>query len=287
MINCLFISDFHGAKDKYTFLFEQILKLKPQAVFLGGDLLPHFAGFDEVFNLEREDFLNDFFAIELRRIREILKDEYPTIFLILGNDDPRSLEPAFNKLTDEGLIVYAHGQNTDFMGYNIIGYSFVPPTPFMSMDWEKFDVSRFVDVGCTPPTDGMRSVDVSDYEAGYSTIKDDLQILLDGVETEKSVLLMHTPPYKTKLDRAALDGMTVEHVPLDVHIGSIAVQRLLESTKFHLTLHGHIHESTRITGSWSDVIGETPAFQGATEFGEVSLIRFDLDNPDDAEVIKP
>ena len=38
---CFFVSDLHGKIDRYTKLFEAVASEKPQAVLLGGDLLPH------------------------------------------------------------------------------------------------------------------------------------------------------------------------------------------------------------------------------------------------------
>ena len=99
---------------------------------------------------------------------------------------------------------------------------------------------------------------------------------------ERAVFLFHTPPHETALDRAALDGMMVDYVPLDVHVGSIAVRRFIEARQPLLTLHGHIHESARLTGSWRDKIGETHLFSAAHDGPELALVRFDLENPEDA-----
>ena len=90
--------------------------------------------------------------------------------------------------------------------------------------------------------------------------------------------MFHSPPYQTALDRAALDGRMVDHVPMDVHVGSIAVQRLIEERRPMLTLHGHIHEAPRLTGTWRDQIGRTHAFTAAHDGPELALVRFDLDD---------
>ena len=83
----------------------------------------------------------------------------------------------------------------------------------------------------------------------------------------------------TNLDRAALDGRMVDHVPVDVNVGSIAMRRFIEDRQPLLTLHGHMHESARLTGSWRDVIGGTHCFTGAHDGPELALVRFDLDDP--------
>ena len=99
---------------------------------------------------------------------------------------------------------------------------------------------------------------------------------------EHAVFLFHTPPYHCHLDRAALDGVMVDHVPLDVHVGSIAVQRFIMNKQPLCTLHGHIHESTRITGHWKEKFGRTVAINGSTDNPELSLVKFNALDPDHA-----
>jgi Icc-related predicted phosphoesterase len=94
--------------------------------------------------------------------------------------------------------------------------------------------------------------------------------------------LFHSPPYQTKLDRAALDGKMVDHVPVDVHVGSIAIRRLIEARQPLVTLHGHIHESAELTGSWKDRIGRTHIFSAAHAGPELALVRFDTDDLEQA-----
>jgi len=67
-----------------------------------------------------------------------------------------------------------------------------------------------------------------------------------------------------------------------VHVGSIAVRRFIETRQPHLTLHGHIHESARLTGSWRDRIGRTLLLSAAHDGPELALIRFDLEHPGNA-----
>jgi Icc-related predicted phosphoesterase len=98
----------------------------------------------------------------------------------------------------------------------------------------------------------------------------------------RSVFLFHTPPYGTDLDRADLDGRMVDHVPMDVHVGSIAVKRFVERRQPMVTLHGHIHESTRLTGAWRQRIGRTWAFNAAHDGPELAIVRFDLHRLEEA-----
>lgn len=275
MINCFFTSDLHGKEDRYEKLFLKIREERPAAVFLGGDLLPH--GYS--YKRDVDDFVREFLADSLRGIRDELKSAYPEVFLILGNDDPRVNEKLIEEIEREsGVWRYVHMKYNDFRGYRVFGYAMVPPTPFRLKDWEKYDVSRYVDPGCIHPTDGFRSVK-PEKNLKYATIKRDLESLTEGQDLSKSVFLFHSPPYNTSLDRASLNGQYVDHVPLDVHVGSIAIQRFIEERQPLLSMHGHIHESSRITGQYSDKSGRTIMINGATDSSELCLIRFDLENP--------
>jgi Icc-related predicted phosphoesterase len=113
----------------------------------------------------------------------------------------------------------------------------------------------------------------------------DLTQLAGEEDLSRAVFLFHSPPYGTNLDRAALDGMVIDHVPLDVHIGSIAIKRFIEERRPMITLHGHVHESSRITGSWSEKIGDTWAFNAAIDQKGLSIIKLQIDDPADAERI--
>ena len=103
-------------------------------------------------------------------------------------------------------------------------------------------------------------------------------------DLSRSVFLFHSPPYDTVLDRAALDDMRVDHVPLDVHVGSIAIRRFIYNKQPMITLHGHIHESASITGHWMTKMGNTYALNASYHLKEnLALITFELDKPDKAE----
>ena len=117
----------------------------------------------------------------------------------------------------------------------------------------------------------------------HSAISGDLQKLVGDDDLTRGIFLFHTPPHETALDRAAMDGKTIDHVPLDIHVGSIAVRRFIENRQPLTTLHGHIHESSRMTGRWHDRIGHTYMFNAAHDGPELSVVMFDLENPGDAK----
>lgn len=277
---CFFVTDLHGHKYRYEKLFSSIISQKPKIVFLGGDLLPSFASKEFL----EEDFFDDFLVKTLLEIKSKLKEAYPKIYVIMGNDDPRINEKEILNAEKKGVWEYIHFKKTKYKNYDIYGYSFIPPTPFLLKDWEKYDVSTYVDPGCVHPTEGYRSVK-SDVDIRYSNIKKDIELLIQNEDLSKSIFLFHSPPYKTYLDRAALDNQSIDYVPLDVHVGSIAIKRFIEEKQPYITLHGHIHESSKITGFWNQNIKNTFSCSAAIDEKKLAIISFNLQDISSAKRI--
>ncbi len=271
-MRCLFTSDLHGREERYEALLGAVSAENPDGLFLGGDLFSP--------AVDPEEFLDAHLFGRLRLLRR--EGRAPRCFVILGNDDPRVLEEILTGAEEEGLIEYVHERSVPFGPWFVAGYAFVPPTPFRLKDWEKYDVSRHVDPGCISPEEGSRSVEVPLRDIRYGTIAADLERLAEVSPPERTVYLFHSPPYKTALDRAALDGRMIEHAPLDVHVGSVAIARFIEERRPRLTLHGHVHEAPRLTGRWRERIGETLAFSGCHDGRGIGLVRFDPDHPEEA-----
>ncbi len=273
-LRCFFVSDLHGKISRYQALFSQIKKEKPAAVFLGGDLLPAFGIFQE------GNFFRDYLAVEFQKLRKALGSDYPRVFLILGNDDDRSEETVVISIMKENnLWEYVHNRSVQFDSYTVYGYAFVPPSPFLKKDWERYDISRFIDPGSIAPEEGWHSIQQPLNILEHSTIKKDLDNLTGDDDLSQSIFLFHTPPYQTKLDRAALDGKMIDHVPFDLNVGSIAVKNMIVEREPWLTLHGHIHESARITGFWKDSLNKTTMYSAAHDGPELALVKFDPDFP--------
>jgi len=289
MTSCFFVSDIHGRIDRYEKLFAAIAKERPAAVFLGGDLMPSALMSLTADGVDHPDFVHDFLAKGFIELKKKLGEAYPRVFLILGNDDGRFDEQKIVDAARGGVWEYIHNHSVRLDEFSVYGYAYVPPSPFLLKDWERYDVSRYVDPGCVSPEEGYHSVSAPKHELKYATIQKDLKQLVGEDNLSKAIFLFHTPPYQSKLDRAALDGKMIDHVPLDVYIGSIAVKRFIVARQPAVTLHGHVHESARLTGSWKDKIGETYAFSAAHDGPELALVRFELENPETAtrELLEP
>ncbi len=277
-----FVSDLHGKVDRYNKLFERILDEKPSSVFLGGDILP--SGLQSIASnaIFIHNFIQDFLIQNFLELKRKLTDKYPRVYVIMGNDDSRFEEPAIIEAERTGIWEYIHNKKIKFETYTIYGYACVPPTPFLLKDWERYDISRYVDPACVPPEEGYHSIPFKKDDILYNTIQKDIEFLIEEDSLSKSIFLFHSPPYFTNLDRAALDDKMYNHVPLDVHVGSIAIKKFIESKKPLVTLHGHIHESVRLTGSWKEKLNNTFMFTAAHDGPELALIRFDPENLQDA-----
>jgi len=276
-LECIFTSDLHGDRKKYERLFEFIQKERPDGVFIGGDILP--SALKK--NTDVENFLKNFLKQQLEIVDESLEDRV-RIFMIMGNDDPRAYEKILKDIEKEDLLEYMHNSTKKFGDLYVSGYSFIPPSPFRLKDWERYDVSRHVGVGSISPENGTRTVEISEYEKQYKTIEDDLKSLSKKSPPEKTIYLFHAPPYETSLDRADLDGKKVDHAPVDVHVGSIAIKRFIEEKKPYITLHGHVHETVDITGNWKEKIERSFSFSGVHNSSELALVKFDTDEPGEA-----
>ena len=282
---CLFASDLHGRPERYHALSRVIRDEKPAALFLGGDLTPHPMDFSWREDKSGESFPIAFLQPLFEKVRQETGDSFPRVFLIPGNDDPFAVMEDFQGGEEAGLWRNIHGRVEDWEGWQVVGYACIPPSPFLLKDWERYDVSRFVDPGSVSPEEGHRGDGMPARLRRQLTIADELQQMVPAIrDFRRAIFMSHCPPYDTALDRAALDGRMVDHVPLDLHIGSIAVRRFLEEHQPTLSLHGHVHESRTLTGEWQTRLGRTVAISAANESPALALVRFDPEQPTTASL---
>ena len=121
MPRCIFASDLHGRPDRYEKLFDAIERNAPDAVFLGGDLTPFpMATIDPDHPLP-PDFICDFLIHHLEQIRQRMDKRYPEVYVILGNDDVRSLEPDMVTGERRGVWTYCHSRHCEVAGFDVYG----------------------------------------------------------------------------------------------------------------------------------------------------------------------
>lgn len=279
---CLFVSDLHGKVNRYEKLFKYLAKEKPAALFIGGDILPSSVLHSLRAGDNKTDFVTDYLAPRFEKLRQKIGARYPRVFIIMGNDDPKTEEETLLHFERKGLWEYVHGKTVSFEGYTVFGYSYVPPTPFMLKDWERFDIDLKVQKGCIPPDAGFTTAPAEENNGKY-TIKDDLAGLSETINMKKAILLFHSPPHNTGLDRIAGDHTDESATPKVEFVGSKAIRQLIEKHQPHITLHGHIHESSRLSGAWKEKFHHTTSITAAFDGKGLAVVRFNPDNPMKAE----
>jgi Icc-related predicted phosphoesterase len=238
---------------------------------LGGDLLPRKGHHSSSLEIQQAYVQNEFrdFTARVRR------DTGAPVCAILGNDDWAGTIPLFRLLEQEG--VFRMLGDVPFIPDGrtaLYGYSFVPPTPFLLKDFEKRDLAE------DPSPGGLRriyvtrdgAVEEADERSFFSqraSIEEDLQGSGWRGEGERSVFVMHGPPFGTALDRL-YDGRSA---------GSRAVHGFLSERQPVLALHGHIHESPAVSGSYAERINATLAVNPGQTGDQLSAVVFDLDDP--------
>ncbi len=278
---CFFVSDLHGRIELYDILINQIKDKQPDAVFIGGDLVPAGTVYSIKNSNNNDGFVKEYLIPLFSELKSEMKDNYPDLFIILGNDDPKLIENDFFEYDNKGLYKYASQKIIEWEDFKIIGYSYVPPTPFLLKDWEKFDDSEAICPGCVNPADGFVTTMISEKEKS-TTIKTDLAALVKDMDLSKTIFLFHSPPYDTGLDRAALDEVMIDNKKVDVHVGSKAIRQLIEEKQPLITLHGHIHESCRLTGRWKEIIKSTWAYSAANDEDGLAIVEFNPYEPESA-----
>ena len=249
----LYTSDLHGEISLYQDLSALANSCSAEIIALGGDVLPSFPPSKRYEDMipNQKTFVDQFLIPFFRKILETTSVRQ--IFLIPGNWDLGY--PHLFREPIEGIIDLSQKIWGLKNGYELIGYPFVPPTPFRPKDYEKMDEPE----APWPPQKNPSYVRASEYgdqlnpivpqvylrEQG--TIHEDLNRLPKPIDYRKTIYMMHSPPFATKLD--LIQGGN--------SAGSRSIKTFIEENQPLLTLHGHIHESPEVSGTYIDRIGET------------------------------
>lgn len=249
----LYTSDLHGETHLYQELLELSVPFAAEIIALGGDLLPSFPPSKRYEDMipNQKLFIDQFLLPFFEKILEA--SPVQQIFLIPGNWDLGY--PYLFREPIEGIIDLSQKIYRLKNGYELIGYPFVPPTPFRPKDYEKMDDSEapwppqknpsYIRV--SEQSDRLLSVDPHVYLREQGTLREDLNRLTKPMNYKKAIYIMHSPPFVTKLD--LIEG--------GKPAGSRSIKVFIEENKPLLTLHGHIHESPEVSGAYIDRIGET------------------------------
>jgi Icc-related predicted phosphoesterase len=249
----LYTSDLHGEVRLYQELLALATSSSAEIITLGGDLLPSFPPTKRYEDMipNQKAFIEQFLSSFFKRILETTSIKQ--IFLIPGNWDLGY--PYLFKEPIEGIIDLSQKKYRLKNGYDLIGYPFVPPTPFRPKDYEKMDDPEAPwppqknpsYIRSSDQTNQLIAVDPYLLLRERETIQEDLNRLPKPLSNKKAIYVMHSPPFGTKLDLAQGEKSA----------GSRSIKAFIEENQPLLTLHGHIHESPELSGAYSDRIGET------------------------------
>ena len=265
----VYTSDLHGNKEHYQELFELAEQRKAQAIIIGGDMLPIHGPFKSSLQ-EQRNFIFSYLEPKIQDFRS--RAPQTTIYAMLGNDDWQASNVHLGILVAKGTLRLLHGEKHELgSGYELVGYAHVPPTPFTIKDGERRDLQKdVVDqqrcTACVSQGAKIVVVDPEQYFASVMSIEEELERLPKERDPSRTVYVMHSPPFKTNLDRL-FDGRWV---------GSQAIRAFVEKYQPYLTLHGHIHESSEISGTYWDRIGKTICINPGQSTEELYAVVFEL-----------
>jgi Icc-related predicted phosphoesterase len=249
----LYTSDLHGEISLYQDLSELSATSSAEIIAVGGDLLPSFPPskrYEDMIPNQRI-FIDEFLLPFFKKI--LVTTSVKQIFLIPGNWDLGY--PFLFRELSEGIIDLGQKNYRLKNGYELIGYPFVPPTPFRPKDYEKMDDTEAPWPPQKNPShirvseygDQLNPIDPQVYLREQGTIHEDLNRLPKPIDYRKTIYMMHSPPFATTLD--LIQGRK--------QAGSRSIKVFIEEHQPLLTLHGHIHESPEVSGAYIDRIGQT------------------------------
>lgn len=252
-----YTADLHGNQEFYKRLLKKAEDENADAVVIGGDLYPN--GGIQAQKIFLEKFMLPLFKDFKKR------NKNKEVYVIMGNDDFRANSQVLEKAEKDKILKSIHKRSAKLNKYlNIAGYSFVNPTPFRLKDWEKPDFE-----GDKGPLQ-LFNEEIRSAEKENGSIEEDLNQLKKLSNPKNTIYVIHAPPFNTKLDI----------VTLGTHVGSKSVREFIEKEQPLLTLHGHIHESPKMSGSWKDKIGKTICINVGSSYPEDKLncVVIDVDN---------
>lgn len=255
----IYACDIHGDINKYEKLFQKAKEENIEYIVLGGDLLPK-RGIRAVIQPE---FIKEFFNDYLRK----LNDNNIKCILIPGNDDLEKFDIQINEICDKYSNIHnIDNKRLDIEDVSFIGLSKVIDHPFGSKNRvvieenSKMQPQLSKDIYINKDTEVITIEEWEKYrETNIDKMEDVLNDLPKADKEKKTIYVLHDPPYGFGLD-VCTNGLQV---------GSKAIMKFLEDSNVYMSLHGHIHESPKISGRWYNVLGNTVCIQpGQTELGE-------------------
>ena len=263
----LFATDLHGQSGHLQELAHWTRTHKPDVLLVGGDALPDANVVDPVGSQVH------FLLTEMRRFFETIRAHQPdtSIALIFGNHDWLCTYDAMKALEQNGLLKIIRSDNvTCLKKYPFLGYWCAPPCPYVVKDFERLDIAH----QAYPFEGGLiwdrcqgKAVPVNGglYLSQAPSIREELA-QMPRMDTPDWILVCHAPPLETDLDILPAVG----------HVGSRSIKEFILQRQPLLSLHGHIHESPRLSGRFWQRLGQTIAVNPGQRSDGLAAVLIEL-----------
>lgn len=299
----VYATDLHGHKGLYERLFGE----RADAVIIGGDILPDrvVGTKEELDALSNQEYFEKMMVNErdflkrylIPRIDKFRKKNKSDVYIMFGNDDFSCNLDLLEEAERKGMLKLLYDKKREKPKFHkigkdkyIAGYPYVPLTPYGIKDWEKFDRDEEPQRDCIffgykscKNDEGyiISGVNLDTPAYRKKNIARDLERIASDAGKEKigrMIMVMHSPPSNTTHDKAGFhEGWR--------HVGSLAIREFIEKCQPLLTLHGHVHESYKLTGEYKQNIGKTICVNPGTDKYNLYAVIFDSNNLSDMEII--
>lgn len=248
----LYACDIHGEEDKYNTLLQVAIDENYKFIVLGGDLLPKYCS--DRFNEQKifiEDFLNDYFTrLEKNKI---------TCICILGNDDLEILDECFNNMCKKHKNIWnIDNKKIDIEDISFIGLSKVLDHPFGCKDRVVIENGNEMDKQLSSiiyVEKNQKMLSVEEWEKYRNNNIEKMENILAKLpeisKDKKTIYVFHNPPYGIDLDVCYNRRK----------VGSKAMVDFIGNSNAYMSLHGHIHESPMVSGSYISKLNNTICLQ--------------------------
>ncbi|MBW1893060.1 MAG: metallophosphoesterase [Deltaproteobacteria bacterium] len=268
----LYTSDIHASNSHLVSMLSVANKESVDCIIVGGDIIPHHLPGEQRSGIldAQAAYLEDTFIPSLKSFKQ--KRDI-SLYLDMSNDDFACNRTVLEEYKGDLFYLLHMEKHPLTDSVDIIGYMNVPPTPFGRKDWEKPDSRAwpyapggYVTLNGVISDNGTIKEKVIHLDS-EDTIENDLKKLSENIN-KPFVFVSHTPPYNTPLDVIA-DG---------THVGSMSVRNFIEKWSVHnrikASLHGHIHESPKRSGSISTKIANVLCVNPGQGNGDSSKFRY-------------
>jgi Icc-related predicted phosphoesterase len=240
------ISDLHGLRPRFE-KAKKLLRKGIKKLLIAGDIAT--LGYPEV----QQANVRQNFEFLLQGERNV------EVYAIPGNDDWKIVKETLQEFPEVTIPTdRAYSLDNDF---SIVGYPYVPITPFNVKDYEKWDNSEYPELPMDSADlkdalinfginlDGLKSKGQELFDFQFDpqdrteTISKDLMQIRQLSDPELTVYLFHCTPY---LENEAF------------HFGSRSITDFIKNNYPWITIHGHSHTAVdRMKGKFIFEIGNT------------------------------